>query len=285
MKQKSKQSILQIIKLAVSDIQDEAASFVKEVKENYDPNKDDIVTSADKRAQARYVASLTVDFPDFGIIGEEEDLNILCADQNHPVYFTLDPLDGTKAFARHQSHGVATMLALVSDKEVEAAFIADINTNEIYGYYGDEPVTRTRFGVETNMCFNESTKLSGLNALLDDVIHLFPKKLQKLVFSTKEGGLMKGYEISGGSIGLLHARLWKGEIGMLLHLKGYDTPWDSTPLIGINKKLGFVYLKMDAVTGEVEVFEPELPKKVTKKGYVEFIVHKSKVEEVLDFLK
>lgn len=281
---KSKQKLLELVKLAIGDIQDEAATFIQESKENYDPNKDDIVTSADKRAQARYVSNLTTDFPDFGIIGEEDNLNIPCLNPDHPIYFTVDPLDGTKAFARQQSHGVGTMLALVSGNEVIASFVGDVNTGEIFGYYGDEPATHARFGVEKTMKVENETPLSKVNALLDNPIELFPQKLQKLTKSIKTGGLMKSYEISGGSVGLLHTRLWKGEIGILFLLNGYDTPWDSTPLIGMNKKLGFKHLKFDE-EGNVEVFEAQLPKTVVKKNYVEFIVHESKVEEVLTFLK
>ena len=50
------------------------------------------------------------------------------------TFFTVDPLDGTKAFVRRQSHGVGTMVALVEQGRVVSAYVGDINTQEIYGY-------------------------------------------------------------------------------------------------------------------------------------------------------
>ncbi len=279
-----KATLVNLVNLAIGDIRDEAACFIKEDKANYDPNKEDIVTSADKRAQARYVGNLTSDFPRFGIIGEEDGLKKPSFDEDHPIYFTVDPLDGTKAFARHQSHGVGTMLALVGKDEVWAALVGDVNTGEIFGYYGDEPVTRIRFGVEKELRIDAETPLKKLNLLFDDAVYEFPKALQALARSPKEGGIFKGYEVCGGSVGLLHSRLWIGEIGAIVLKSAFDTPWDNTPIMGINKKLGFKHMKFDPETNACEVFEPGLPTTVRKKGYVEFVAHESKVEEILTWI-
>ena len=279
-----KKKILEIIQLAIGDIRDEAVSFTKVKKAAYDSTKEDIVTSADKRAQIRYVGNLTTHFPHFGIIGEENDLNIPPMDHDHPIYFTVDPLDGTKAYARHQSYGVATMLALVFDNEVNASFVADINTGDIYGYYGDEPVKRTRFGIETVLSVDTGAKIEKTKILYNDPIQLFPEKFQAMSFGPKGTTLFKSYEVAGGSTGLLHARLWVGEIGALVLNDSYNTPWDDTPLVGINKKLGFVYIKFDRATGVAEVFEHHLPKTVSKKGYIEIVVHKNNADKVLAWL-
>ncbi len=280
-----KQTLINIMNLAIGDIRDEASKFSKEDKVNYDPNKEDIVTSADKRAQARYVGNLRTHFPHFGIIGEEEDLNIPCIDRENPIYFTVDPLDGTKAFARYQSYGVGTMLALANGNDVWAAYVGDVNTGDIYGYSDEGPVTRTRFGVESEIKVDTAVPLGKLYALFDLPVHRFPKVLQKMGLSVEEGGVFKEASVAGGSIGMLFSRLWIGEVGVLFMKPGFDTPWDSTPIFGINKKLGFKHFKMNPETEEVEVFEPILPKKVSKKGYIEFVAHESKVEEIISFIK
>ena len=49
-------------------------------------------------------------------------------------YITVDPLDGTKAFIRRQSHGVGTMVAMVEEGQVVSAYVGDVNTQEIYGF-------------------------------------------------------------------------------------------------------------------------------------------------------
>ena len=84
----------------------EAQRFVAEVtaKDNeFQPDKADFVTSADKAAQAVYVKLLRESFPDFGIVAEEDHLSV---NPKAEIYFTVDPLDGTRAFIRRQSHGI-----------------------------------------------------------------------------------------------------------------------------------------------------------------------------------
>ncbi len=269
-----------IVNQAIADIRDEAATFTRVDKVNYDPEKYDIVTSADKRAQERYVGALRAAFPGIGIIGEEDGLCVPCLDLADPTYFTVDPLDGTKAFARYQSYGVGTMLALVGRDAVKAAFLGDVNTGEIYGYYGDEAVTRTRFGVEAPLAVKDKA-LTTLNVLFDDPLYKFPEAVQALARNPKDGGIFRGYEVAGGSVGLLHARLWIGEVGALVLKASFNTPWDNTPTIGVNRKLGFKHVKFDPTTGAAAVFEPELPTVVAKKGYIEVITHESHVAEVL----
>jgi 3'-phosphoadenosine 5'-phosphosulfate (PAPS) 3'-phosphatase len=46
------------------------------------------------------------------------------------VFFTLDPLDGTKAFVRRQSRGVGIMVALLHD----GRSYPPVNNHENYGY-------------------------------------------------------------------------------------------------------------------------------------------------------
>lgn len=72
-------------------------------------------------------------FPGFGIIGEEDSL-LIPSDDGVNAYFTIDPLDGTKAHIRRQSYGVGSMVALVLSGSVVAAYIGDVNSREIFGY-------------------------------------------------------------------------------------------------------------------------------------------------------
>ena len=277
--------VLTAVTKAIQAIRDEASCFEREAKENYDPAKEDVVTSADKRAQALYVEILGNAFPTYGIIGEENGLCKPCTDGDAEIYFTVDPLDGTKAFARRQSHGVGTMIGLVKDGEVVVSYIGDINTGEVFGYAGDGAVTRDRFGVESVMTTDIVSPLGKQYIMLNDPLLNFNPFLNGMIQSVKQGGLFKDYEVTHGSVGLQLARLWKGEVGAVMLGSAYDTPWDSTPIIGTNRKLGVVSIKIDPKTGEVEVFAPSLPKKVQKKPYIELYVHRSKVDEILNWIK
>jgi fructose-1,6-bisphosphatase/inositol monophosphatase family enzyme len=271
-----------MVKEAIQIIQAEAANFSQKVKTHYSGSEDDLVTSADLKAQDMYVSKIQELFPDEGLIGEENGLNTQ-PKEGHG-YFTIDPLDGTKAFGRMQSIDSGTMIAHVQDGIVDAVCIGDINTGEIYGFGEGHKPSRTRFGVKTDMKVHTVTPLQKKYVLLKDHTEDFPEVLQKL-FRAKNGGIFKDIEISSGSIGLLVARLWKNEVGMfVLRPDGFDTPWDNTPLIGMNKVMDIVHIKYNPVTKEVEIFEPTLPKEVMQKDYIEILIHKDYAGEVIDWI-
>ena len=269
----------------VEVIREEASIYTQESKQGYDPSREDLVTSADKKAQALYVERIKINFPGFGIVGEEEGLNIEPAPSHLGKRFIIDPVDGTGAFARDQSHGVGSMLAMVVGDEVVSAYVSDINTGELFGYYGDGPVTRTRFGVEKPLVFDSVTSLSKQFALLLKPVHKYPSRIVEMVMETSLGGLCKEYEVSGGSIGILFSRLWKGEVGIMVTAPGYNTPWDCAPFVGINRKLGIIRIVVDQNTGEIVVRDLNVPLSVQKKNYFEVFVHESKAKEVLVLLR
>jgi len=70
--------------------------------------------------------------------------------------------------------------------------------------------------------------------------HNFPLGIR----SQLESGIdFKSYTIDSGSIALSFTKLWVGEVdGILLEGKKTEKPWDLLPILGICKKLGFVFL-------------------------------------------
>jgi fructose-1,6-bisphosphatase/inositol monophosphatase family enzyme len=272
-----KKQLIQIINGAIQIIRNEAATFAVQAKEN-DFKNDDVVTSADYKAQNYYEEELTRTFPDFGIIGEE-GLNKVAED-----YFTVDPLDGTKAYSRKKATGVSTMLAAVQGGEVVAAFVGDANCEDIYGYTPeDETAFRIRFGVAVPMVLNPQELRKQYVVLHDNFSNQIPV-IQKIVQPPELGGCFKNFEVMGGSIGTLCARLWMGEVGAIVIGANNETPWDSTPIIGINKKMGIVQIKVDRETGKAEIHNPVLVKEVVAKSYDEILVHESNAEQVVDFI-
>jgi fructose-1,6-bisphosphatase/inositol monophosphatase family enzyme len=55
------------------------------------------------------------------------------------LLLTVDSLDGTKAYVRKQFHGIGTMVSLVCDCNVIAAYVGDLMTQEIYGFRPASP--------------------------------------------------------------------------------------------------------------------------------------------------
>lgn len=268
-----------MVKKAITIIQGEAAVFSQNVKTSYAGVDDDLVTSADIKAQAMFVEAIQQQFPNDGLIGEENGLNIE-AKPGHG-YFTIDPLDGTKAFGRTQSTGSATMIAHVDENNiVDAICIGDINTGEIYGFGPGHEPSRTRFGVKSVMKVDTDTPLKKRYIILRDNPINFPPVLQKIF-----NEMFKDMEITSGSIGLNVARLWKNEVGMVIIKPGFNTPWDNTPIAGMNKVLGIIHLQLDNKTSEIKVFEQKLFKEVDERPCVEMYVHKGYLPEIMRWIE
>ncbi len=282
-----------VIRLAVGEaieiIRKEAAIFTANAKVAYDPHKTDIVTSADRAAQAHYARRFNEAFPGIGLLGEEDGLRQACAIsvEGKPVniYITIDPLDGTKAFARQMSYGVGTMVGVVYDGRVIAAYVGDVNTGEVYGFAPDAPApTRVRFGVETVLAPDTKARLADRYIMLNNVPRRFPANIQAMVGKPAEGGLFKDVDVMGGSYGVFMARLWKGEVAMAVLDPAHSTPWDETPVLGINRALGFIFIKVHN-DGMFEVFDPELPLVTVPTLYNTIVVHKDYTPKILEYLR
>lgn len=229
----------EMVRRAIEVIRAERFAFEVTAKEGYDGKMDDIFTSADRSAQEIYVKMITEAFPGYGIVAEEDHLRV----EPHPdigMYFTVDPLDGTKAFKRRQSHGIGTMIALVRGNKVIAAYIGDVMTREIYGYRpGSTKVHRiSEYGIGEVLKANETAPLRGQNILLRERPEAYSKLVNRMVTQVSNG-LFKSFEIATGSVGVSTARLWKGEVGAVLLKPEFETPWDCNPIYGICERLGY----------------------------------------------
>lgn len=278
----------EMVRRAIYVIRKERFTFEAKMKRGYSGEMDDIVTSADKAAQKMYVKLLREQFPTFGIIAEEDGLHIPCTNPRFPdTTFTVDPLDGTKAMARRQSHGIGTMISLVCGNEVIAACVGDVMTQEVY-YFRPESKRVWRLSE-----FDRGEQLRirpGQNA---HDLHLLLRKRPEEHASTAaralarrfaKGGLFKDIEITGGSIGVSMARLWKGEVGAAIVGSPHETPWDANPVIGITEKLGFVFCPLNNLLALDGVPAKRLPlREVThaSSGYEFLVVHQTMVPQLM----
>jgi len=267
-----------LVREAIDKIRYESAKFTVRGKVG---KSGDIVTSADIAAQSHYVEKITEAYPWIGIIAEEDDLRRKCTLEGYDIYITIDPLDGTQAFARGQSSGVGTMVAVVRNNVVIAAYVGDVNTCEIYGFAPDRLApSRMRFNIETDLNSQLEIGLSERYALLDCVPWDLPSRLQKLVSKPGNGGLFKNVEINHGSFGIMCARLWKGEVGMLLFEPSYVTPWDFTPVIGVMKQMGFVCLRYNPDNYEVQRYYSGPPTRTHTTKCFTIFIHETHVGDV-----
>lgn len=267
------------VRRAATVIRAERQTFEQHAKQGYGGSMDDVFTSADRAAQEVYLRTFRECFPGCGVLGEEDSLSI-AATLPITAYFTVDPIDGTRAFIRRQSHGISTMVALVDFDaegrgEVISAYIGDVSSNEVYGYRpGSARVHRI-----TNLDAFETLNprdvcpqnLGEVHGLLRDPPDAYSEATQALVKS------FKSYEVMGSSIGTWAARQWKGEVGAVIYAPGFETPWDTTPIIGICRKLGLKWLRPEG--GAWVEYEPALPLKPTMREHDALVVHAACVRE------
>ena len=271
-------SVGRILKEAVrragAVIRAQRQTFEAHVKEGYGGSMNDVFTTADKAAQEVYLRTFTECFPGCGVIGEEGSLSIP-ATPPVTAYFTVDPIDGTRAFIRRQSHGITTMVALVDRGEVISAYVGDISSDEVYGYRPGSARVHRITNLDTFEMLNPAAAcpdtIGRMTGLLRDPVDAYGPETRALV------ARFKTYEIMGSSIGAWAARLWKGEVSALILPQGYETPWDSTPIIGISKKLGIVWLRPEQ--GEWVVYEPDLPLAPVMRDHDALLVHASCVKD------
>lgn len=276
----------EVVRRAIIAIRNMRVAFEVNTKPDYDgkPNND-FVTSADKASQEIYVKILKECFPGYGIIAEEQ---LLCLQSSLPdgedLYFTVDPLDGTKAFIRKQSFGIGTMVALIHNGVVISAYVGDIMTQEVFGFRPESSKFHriSEFQNSEDLSINPKLILAKQKVLLQESPYKHSEFVNELVCDPKNGGLFKGIEIMSGSIGTNAARLWKGEMGAMVLHRGNITPWDSAPVIGGFKKLGFVFLKVE--NNRLKIIEPEIRKSIYKVDYERLIVHSSRLQELSPFM-
>lgn len=275
--------IKEIIRRAMVVARSHLISFQVNSKVGYDGISEDFFTNADREAQALIVRLLKENFPDYGVIGEEGSEYYM--PENAKGYFTIDPIDGTKAFIRRQSHGVAVMIAMVRYlspmfTEIVSVYIGDVNTLEIYGYRpGSNKVHRiSEFEVSEVLPASRKESLFEGYALLRDPVGKFSS--EKLVAKTV--GRFKNYLIDGSSIGTWFTRLWKGEVAALLIPPGSETPWDSTPCIGISNKLKYRFLKpsADGASWEGCIMDP--PRTIVRRDYDMLVVHRDHIGALME---
>ena len=266
----------ELVRRAILTIRGQRFSFKAEIKYGLDGKKD-VVTTADLCAQELYVRLLSACFPEYGILGEESALRKPCRVRGQNLYFTVDPLDGTKAFTRYQSHGVGTMIALVHNSRIIAAYVADVITGEIFGYGPESEKTRwiTDFEHEIPLSPRLDLPLVDLHVVLRKPLAEHSEQMQALLAPKR---IFKSHQIDSGSIGLMFARLWKGEVGGVVLGRNYETPWDTTPVLGISQRLGFLFYK---VTGRgPRPVRVKIPLKTYRREYELLVVHQSFDERI-----
>lgn len=268
----------EMVRRAIEVIQERQLAFEILQKTNPLSGKGDIVTSVDLEVQELYLHLITSCLPEMGIIAEEDSLRIK---EDNRFCITVDPLDGTRAFVRGQSHGVGTMIALLDGDNICSAYIGDVNTKEIFGYRpnGTHVHHITRYNVGRVIEVDHQRHLTDQHLLTRFNPTVFSDDTKKLFLS--DNRLFNGYEIGSGSIGLEFARLWKREVGGILIRPTTITPWDLNPIIGISQLLGYRFYALRG--SNIEPLVLNGIRDYTKIDDEVLICHESRADELRNF--
>lgn len=240
----------------------------------------DFVTTADHAAQRVLVSLLRAWFPDYGIVAEEDHLRVPCTHPSHDIWFTIDPLDGTRAFIRRQSHGIGTMLSLICDGEVIGACVGDVMTSEVYAARPDDTTVHrvSEFGIAERLLVDIERPLSEQGVLIGHHRRLSSPLLIAMVAGAEP--LFAGIETASGSIGIGIARLWKSEVGAAVFGPfAVGSPWDLYPIYGISRRLGFRFFSLP-LTGPAHPWEPVVSPHGTPVPDEVLILHESRIPEL-----
>lgn len=269
------------VRRAIVAIRAQRFTFETRSKESLDGLRDDFVTSADHAAQRVFVTLLRNWFPEYGIVAEEQGLRVPCTHPTHDLWFTVDPLDGTRAFMRRQSHGIGTMVALVCDGEVIAACVGDVMTSEVYAARPDDPAVHriSEFGIAERLIIDPARTLAEQWVLVSE--HGQPRSPLLIAMVGSPNPLFGGIETTTGSIGIGIARLWKSEVGAAVFGPfSRGTPWDIYPIVGLSQRLGFRFFSL-ALSGVLEPWQPIISREGTPVPHEVVVVHESRVAELL----
>ena len=248
---------------------------------------EDLYTDADTKAQDRGVRSLRECTPEFGIVAEEDHFRVKCTHPTHDIWWTLDALDGTKAFARGESSGVGTMIALVCDGQIIAAYVGDVLVNEGFGY---RPLSSKMHYIDNgrhvrNLVIDESQTLASQAVGLRDPIRTHSTFMQEILADQVGGGLFKKFTPATGSIGLSMSKLWKGIEGAAVLPEGIQSPWDLMPVVGICQHLGFVFLEVNSPLHKVTPRQIMIQKEPQYFDFETIVIHESRVDEFMEYVE
>jgi fructose-1,6-bisphosphatase/inositol monophosphatase family enzyme len=272
----------EVTRRAMESVWHNRAQFEAEEKISSYKREQDFVTTADFEAQRIYEKSLKECFPTFGIIGEESGLRVECTESDVDIWFSVDPLDGTKAYIRKQSQGVGSMLGLVYDDAIIAAVVGDVMTHEIYYFRPESPNVfrlNLRDDKYEHLRIDPKLSLGSQYVLLREDPRLHSPTIQMMAQGKANGGLFKNIEVAGGSIGTHMARLWKSVVGAVILQAGKQTPWDLVPILGISERLGFIWIEISPNKEGWSVQNIIPSKEITSTKKEILIIHRSRLDE------
>lgn len=282
------EAVMCAMRWAMTEIRRRRWSFEKSEKGLTGSGETDYVTDVDEMVQEMYVKNFSRAFEGIGLIGEEGGLRIPSTAGGEDIVLTLDPLDGTNAFVRGQSHGISTMVGVLVGGCLAGGYVGDVMTGEIYAAHPGEWGAWLYEPGETLAAISKrsSAPLSEQYALLRKSPGRYSLVTRQAASADLVGGagLFRDFLVDTGSIGLHFARLWKGEIGGFFIEDSTVTPWDQTPCYAISKRLEIAQIVLEKGRGPYRTsYAPVLD--VRKSGAEYLYVKQNRADDFVEWFR
>lgn len=281
----------EVVSRVMQFVRESRHSFIAKQKGTKPDGRIDWVTDIDVRAQVYMIRLLRENFPTYGIVAEEEGLSIPAQKPTLNRWFSFDPIDGTRAFVHHHSHGISVMLALMEGDRVIASIIGNVMTNEVLYFRPGSKKTHQLDRFSENRLLNKIDRnipLAKQYLLLRDPAEVHDEHVRRLI-QLQPSPLFEKYESTGGSIGLSMSRLWTGEVGGAILRSGIQKPWDICPVIGFTQRLGFTFFSISIMhenkDGIVTLWQTKL--RAQQEPFLlntdVLVIHKSRIPELAEW--
>lgn len=201
----------------------------------------DLVTVADREAEAALATALTSLYPGSRIVGEETyAADPRCFDHlggDAPVW-VIDPIDGTGAFTRGET-GFALMLALVHGQSLDAAWILQPASGDLYmGEHGGGVRLETVAGTATRLEPRPPSGVAGMAGIVSGSVFLDG---QRIIRDHKRDRFARLGHMA--CPGMDYPAVLRGEAHFTVYAN--CLPWDHLPGLMLLQEVGWTFAKLD----------------------------------------
>ncbi len=204
-------------------------------------NPRDIVTIADREAEALLATQLAALLPGSHVIGEEAvsaDPGLLQLFRSAEPVWVIDPIDGTRKFTEGQPT-FDVMVALVQGGRGVAGWIyAPAENDFLMGEAGGGVFRQQGGGVRERVAAPSRTALADLMGIVTSQGFLNRKMQDPEVVRSRFRGYTR-HTCAGHN----YARLLRGECDFLINLA--TLPWDHLPGLTLSGEAGFTHARLD----------------------------------------
>lgn len=226
----------------------QASEEILKLLKNSAPHKkkadNSIVTEADLRSDKIILEGLQKDFPSHAILTEETGL---VGDKNSEFVWIVDPLDGTKAFAKGIP-GFSVMVGLLKEGKPYLGVVVDPLEKHIYEAVRGEGAFHTLNGKRERVHVSNRSKLNEMPIIISTG---FPKEKLEIIQEKLGGKIVPPINSVGIKVGLLVRQV--GDIYINHHGVSY---WDTcAPQIILEEAKG-KFTKMDGTEIDYKLESP-----------------------------